>query len=114
MPIAKPLISIAALLVAADVFTRVDGSDPTQPGPLARVEKAIAGTVDQGLEFLSVAIDTVLPYKLPEVLPNGDIIIRYTPSPEPAAPVPEAEPPALYTPPPEPAAPVPEVEPTAL
>lgn len=100
MPIAKPLISIAAaILVAAGVFTRVGSNDPAQPGPLAGVEKAVVGTIEQGLEFLSVAIDTVLPYRLPEVLPNGDIIIRYTPLPEtpPPAPVPEDESPALET-----------------
>lgn len=89
MPIAKPLISIAgAILVAAGVFTRIGSNDPAQPGPLAGVENAVVGTIEEGLEFLSVAIDTVLPYRLPEVMPNGDIIIRYTPLPEAPSPVP--------------------------
>jgi hypothetical protein len=100
VPLTKPLISIAAaILVAAGVFTRVGGSDPAQPSPLAGVEEAVVGTIEKGLEFLSVAVDTVLPYRLPEVLPNGDIIIRYAPLPEtpPAEPVPEDESPVLET-----------------
>lgn len=97
MPVVKPLISVAAaLLVAAGVFTRVGEGNPAQSGPLVWVENAVVGTVETGLEFLSTAIDTVFPYRAPEVLPNGDIIIRYMPPPE-APPVPEPEPPALET-----------------
>lgn len=50
-------------------------------GALDELEKSVVSAIEKGLQLISVAIGTVLPYKLPEVLPNGDIIIRYSPPP---------------------------------
>lgn len=96
MPILKPVISIAiAGAVAASAYTHLtDG----QRGKIATVEKAVMDTVDSGIGWLSGTIAALVPYRLPQVQPNGDIVIKHlTPeSPQPtekSSPL-EAQPPA--------------------
>jgi hypothetical protein len=93
----KKFIAIAAagLLavgVAANAYAQATtGSEPPPKGPLDDLQQSVVSAIEQGLNLLSVAVGKVLPYKLPEVLPNGDIIIRYVPpEPEPAPPPPAA------------------------
>lgn len=79
--------AIAAALAAPTAFAQQDRTDPK--------DLAIEGLdkIMSALELLLMAIPT---YELPEVLPNGDIIIRRSrPTPEREAPesetVPEGE-----------------------
>jgi hypothetical protein len=93
----KKFIAIAgagliAVGVAANAFAQpTTGSEPPPKGPLDDLQQSVVSAIEKGLNLLSVAIGKVLPYKLPEVLPNGDIIIRYVPpEPEPPSPAPAA------------------------
>jgi hypothetical protein len=93
----KKFIAIAgagllAVGVAANAYGQATtGSEPPPKGPLDDLQQSVVSAIEKGLNLLSVAIGKVLPYKLPEVLPNGDIIIRYVPpEPEPASPPPVA------------------------
>jgi hypothetical protein len=94
----KTFIAIAAagliaIGVAANAHAQATtGSEAPPKGPLDDIQQSVVSAIEKGLSLLSTAIGKVLPYKLPEVLPNGDIIIRYVP-PEPPPP-PPAEPPA--------------------
>lgn len=45
-------------------------------GPLGETEEAIVEALKRTLELLSKTLDTLTIYELPEILPNGDIIIR--------------------------------------
>jgi hypothetical protein len=90
----KKFIAIAgagllAVGVAANAYAQgTTGSEPPPKGPLDDLQQSVVSAIEKGLNLLSVAIGTVLPYKLPEVLPNGDIIIRYVPPEPPPAPPP--------------------------
>ena len=92
----KTFIAIAgagliAIGVAANAHAQATTTEPQPKGPLDDIQQSVISAIEKGLNILSVAIGKVLPYKLPEILPNGDIIIRYVP-PEP--PPPPAETPA--------------------
>ena len=87
----KTFIAIAgagliAIGVAANAHAQATTTEPQPKGPLDDIQQSVISAVEKGLSILSVAIGKVLPYKLPEVLPNGDIIIRYVPPEPPPAP----------------------------
>lgn len=68
---------------------------PASEGALARIERAVTEALQRGLDRLDQAMDATLPYEMPEVLPNGDILIRRTkPAPAPPQAVPAPAPPA--------------------
>lgn len=52
------------------------GTEVPNGGPLSETEEAIVDALRRTMELLSSTIDSVIVYELPEVLPNGDIIIR--------------------------------------
>lgn len=95
MSATKPFIAIVgAGLLAISVIASAHAQATTPPepqtkGPLDDIQELVVSALEKGLNLLSVMIGKVLPYKMPEVLPNGDIIIRYVPPPEPAPPAPE-------------------------
>jgi hypothetical protein len=77
--------AIVTAVPAASSFAQ-DAQAPT-PGPvkpLSATEQTIVDTLTRAMSFLSRTFDKVVIYELPEVLPNGDIIIRRKhPKPEP-------------------------------
>jgi hypothetical protein len=81
VPILKPVISIAiAGAVAVSAYVHLtDG----QRGKIATVEKAVMDTVDSGIGWLSGTIAAWVPYRLPQVQPNGDIVIKHLSPGEP-------------------------------
>jgi hypothetical protein len=79
---------IAICLAASAHAQATTGSEPPPKGPLDDIQQSVISAIEKGLNILSVAIGKVLPYKLPEVLPNGDIIIRYVPPEPPPPPLP--------------------------
>jgi hypothetical protein len=90
----KTFIAIAgagliAIGLAANAHAQATTTEPPPKGPLDDIQQSVISAIEKGLNLLSVAIGKVLPYKLPEVLPNGDIIIRYVPPEPPPAPPPE-------------------------
>jgi hypothetical protein len=79
---------IAALLAGAILTAAPAASsfaqDAPAPKPLSETEQTIVNTLSRAMSFLSRSFDKVMIYELPEVLPNGDIIIRRKhPKPEP-------------------------------
>lgn len=93
MSVRKTFIAIAgasviAIGVAASAHAQATTGEPPPKGPLDDIQQSVISAIEKGLNILSVAIGKVLPYKLPEVLPNGDIIIRYVPPEPPPAPPP--------------------------
>jgi hypothetical protein len=90
VPLAKPLISLAiASLFAVSAF--LQSHDPAGQGTLSRVKQAVVGTIGNGIDWMSGAIASVLPYQLPEVQPNGDIVIKHV-SPDLRSPADKAAP----------------------
>ncbi len=96
MSATKPFIlTVGVGLLSIAIAAGASAQEPTitdpPKGALDELEKSVVSAIEKGLQLISVAIGTVLPYKLPEVLPNGDIIIRYSPPP-PVPEVPAEEP----------------------
>lgn len=87
--IAVAVAGLIAIGVAASAHAQATTTEPPPKGPLDDIEQSVISAIEKGLNILSVAIGKVLPYELPEVLPNGDIIIRYVPPEPPPAPPPE-------------------------
>lgn len=85
-----PLL-VAALLAAAPAGARADGASPSQKDPFADTEDAIVRALTRTMDLLSRTFDRVMIYEAPELLPNGDIIIRRK---RPKAPEPSPGPPA--------------------
>jgi hypothetical protein len=52
------------------------GQDAARKEPLGDTEQAIVDALTRTLELLSRTFDQVMIYEVPELLPNGDIIIR--------------------------------------
>ena len=100
MPILKPVISIAvAGAVAVSAYTHLSEG---QRGTIATVEKAVINTVDSGIGWLSGTIATLVPYRLPQMQPNGDIVIKHLsperpPAAEKSLPLDEQPPPSAAT-----------------
>ena len=74
MAILKPIVSIVvAGAVLASAYTHLSGD---QRGTIATVEKTVMASVDSGISWLSGTIAALVPYRLPQVQPNGDIVIK--------------------------------------
>ena len=67
---------LAAVLSAAVPGLPASAQDATQKEPLGDTEQAIVDALTRTLELLSRTFDQVMIYEVPELLPNGDIIIR--------------------------------------
>ena len=50
---------------------------PSQPEPPSEIEQMIVDGLTKAMNMISFAWGSVVPYAMPEVLPNGDIIIRH-------------------------------------
>jgi hypothetical protein len=98
VPILKPVISLAiAGAIALSAYSHLNDG---QRGTIASVEKTVVNTVGSGIGWLTGTIASWVPYRLPQVQPNGDIVIKHL-SPEEPPPaeggVPEIEPPRVPT-----------------
>ena len=78
-------IATAVLLAMYGVPGQAGASDASDPGLSERIERALRDmmqgmqpTLDQALDYMQSlgAIDDPRHYEMPEILPNGDIIIR--------------------------------------
>lgn len=69
-----PLVILAGLLAAP---TALLAEQPGNPG--ARAEQLAREGLDRFMQALEAAIEWVPQYEMPEVLENGDIIIRRKP-----------------------------------
>lgn len=74
-------VSVAALLTAAPVYA-ADNPPPANSLPDA-AEKALREGAETIMRALQLLVGKIPQYEMPEVLDNGDIIIRRKP-PEPA------------------------------
>jgi hypothetical protein len=87
----------ALVLVAwlAAAGAHAEGTAPTQKDPLAETEDAIVRALTRTMDLLSRTFDRMMIYEAPELLPNGDIIIRrkrpQPPEPSPAPPAGDGE-----------------------
>jgi hypothetical protein len=84
-----PLLAI--LLAGAPAALRAEEAAPPPKDPLAGTEDAIVRALTRTMDLLSRTFDRVMIYETPELLPNGDIIIRRKrPKPPEPAPAPPA------------------------
>lgn len=77
----KGLLRTAAVVVAlagSPAWSQT-GTTPAEPEQQSSIEQMIVEGLTKALNMISFAWGTVVPYALPEVLPNGDIIIRRKP-----------------------------------
>ena len=96
MKSARPIaLILAAWLVAAPAGLRAEGAQPPEKDPLADTEDAIVRALTRTMDLLTRTFDRVMIYETPELLPNGDIIIRRKrekpPAPSPAPPAGDSE-----------------------
>lgn len=76
-----PALALALILAAAPAAAQ-DGKDPR-----AEVERLAREAAEKLMAALAVMLRSIPQYEMPEVLPNGDIIIRRKhPPPEPPPP----------------------------
>jgi hypothetical protein len=74
LPILKPIISIAiAGGVALSAYTHLSDG---QRGKIASAGEAVMATVDSGIGWLTGTVAAWVPYRMPHVEPNGDIVIK--------------------------------------
>ncbi|MEW6256398.1 MAG: hypothetical protein AB1592_10600 [Pseudomonadota bacterium] len=89
---------VCAALTLPSLALAQSNTPPAPPAPegaLSRIERAVTEALQRGLDRIDQALDATLPYEMPEVLPNGDILIRRTkPAPAPPQAVPAPAPPA--------------------
>ncbi|TCT02224.1 hypothetical protein [Aquabacter spiritensis] len=92
-----PLVC-AALAIPSLAFAQTSPppAPPASESAISRIERAVTDALQRGLDRLDQALDATLPYEMPEVLPNGDILIRRVkPAPVPPQATPNpATPPA--------------------
>jgi hypothetical protein len=89
-------VAAAALFLPEAPSAQEDKGEPepapgtTDPNgsPLSETEQAIVSALRHTMDLLSSTFDSVVVYELPEILPNGDIIIRRkrAPDEQPASP----------------------------
>jgi hypothetical protein len=94
VPILKPVISIA--IAGAIAFSAYAHLDDGQRQKVATVEKAVMDTLDSGFGWVSATVAAWVPYRMPQVAPNGDIVIKRVGSDR----APPAETAPAYVPPP--------------
>ncbi len=99
MPILKPIISLA--VAGAIVSSAYSHLTEGQRGQIAAAGRTVMETVDSGVSWLSATFAALVPYRLPQLQPNGDIVIKRLP-PEPGRPaerpLPDASPPPSAAP----------------
>ncbi len=81
-PLAPMLAMLAALTLAAPGIARAD--EKTPPLDRERAEELAREGLEKMMRALGAVIDSIPLYELPEILDNGDIIIRRHP-PKPKA-----------------------------
>lgn len=72
----RALIIAAMLVVASPAFAESEGKSPGEQ---------FDAVLEEVLDAIGLVLRAVPQYELPEVLPNGDIIIRRIPPDEPPA-----------------------------
>ena len=72
--------TIAGALLAMVLWAAFPGvpaaAGDAPPKPLGDTEQAIVDALTRTMELLSRTFDQVMIYEVPELLPNGDILIR--------------------------------------
>ncbi|WP_207461218.1 hypothetical protein [Azospirillum sp. SYSU D00513] len=89
--VAPALALGAALALAAPDPARAQTKPGTEPTFPEQAEAFVLDALKRALEFAS-SLGNVVPYEMPEQLPNGDIIIRRKPAAPPQGPLPELPP----------------------
>lgn len=69
LPVAFALI----LTTCGGAWAQTTPSEPEKP---SEIEQMLVDGLSKALNMISLAWGSVVPYAMPEVLPNGDIIIR--------------------------------------
>lgn len=92
LPFACVVLAMPSLAFAQ---TSTPPAPPASESAITRIERAVTEALHRGLDRLDQALDATLPYEMPEVLPNGDILIRRSkpaPAPPQAVPAPATPP----------------------
>ena len=74
LPRSKAAWLAVALLAGLPAAAAAQNAAPKEP--LAETEQAIVDALTRTMELLSRTFDQVMIYEVPELLPNGDILIR--------------------------------------
>lgn len=70
---ALSIFGVAGLLLApVAAQAQASGQSTEPPSTFDRIEKTLTEATNQAIDYLS----DLIPYKMPEVQPNGDIVIR--------------------------------------
>ena len=75
MIIAKHLFALslaATVLGASSAMAQQTGQSTEPPSTFDRIEKSLSEAATQAMDY----VQSFIPYKMPEVQPNGDIVIR--------------------------------------
>ena len=72
--ILRPVAVALILTACGGAWAQPTPSEPEKP---SEIEQMLVDGLSKALNMISFAWGSVVPYAMPEVLPNGDIIIRH-------------------------------------
>lgn len=96
-PAYRPALLAAIWLTAAAMSLAALAPAQAQTTPPPSLDdnmKSALQTLEKLLSIMKMLSDSLPAYEAPEILPNGDILIRRRPNPPPATPAPAPTPPA--------------------
>lgn len=85
-------LAVAALLAQPLAPAVAQAKDEPNPGAIDEATELALRAAQKLMEVLQTFIEKIPQYEAPEILPNGDIIIRRKPKPPEKAPEPGAKP----------------------
>lgn len=74
--ILRPVAVALTLASSAGVASSQTETAPLERKPPSEIEQMLVDGLTKALNMLSYTWGSVVPYALPEIMPNGDIIIR--------------------------------------
>jgi hypothetical protein len=86
------ILAILVLVLSCSV-AQAQNRPPSLEREAEETARAMRDAIERAMKLMDGVLGSIPQYQLPEVLPNGDIIIRRIPSPQ-------AEPPTRRAPPP--------------
>jgi len=81
--ILRPVAVALALATYGGLAWSQTETAPSKPEPASEIEQMLVDGLTTAVNMISYAWGSVIPYALPEVMPNGDIIIRHKSSKTP-------------------------------
>ncbi len=74
-------LALSIFLFATPGYAQSEAQSEPQPDPVEEVEQAAREAAQTVIQALQLFVKTIPQYETPEIMPNGDIVIRRKPKP---------------------------------